>query len=155
MSWRISRADFNSGKGETNKARMRAAVLAGEKPGIMLYEDGKAVAWCSLGPRETFPALDRSRVWKPVDEKPVWSISCFFVRKGYRNRGLSVKLLNAAQDFARSEGARTLEGYPQDLKGKKLPDAFVWTGLSESYDRAGFKVVARRSPAKPIVRIEL
>ncbi|HWR37234.1 MAG TPA: GNAT family N-acetyltransferase [Clostridia bacterium] len=155
MSWRLSRADFNSGKGERNKALMRGAVIAGENPGILLYEDGQAIGWCSLGPRETFPALERSRVWKPVDDKPVWSISCFFVRKGYRTRGVSVTLLQAAIDFARKSGAKILEGYPQELEGKKLPDVFVWTGLAASYRKAGFEEAARRSAAKPIMRYEL
>jgi GNAT superfamily N-acetyltransferase len=155
MSWRLKHAEFEAGKGAKNKSRIKKLAASATPPGIMLYEDGQAVAWCSLGPRETFPRLEGSRVWKPVDDQPVWSISCFFVRKGFRNRGLSVKLLNAAKDFAKQHGARILEGYPQELKGKRLPDVFVWTGLAASYEHAGFEVAARRSPAKPIMRFEL
>lgn len=155
QSWRLTRAEFDAGKGAKNKSRMKKLAEGEVPPGILLFEDGQAVAWCSLAPREQFVRLLGSRVWKPVDEKPVWSISCFFVRKGFRNRGLSVSLLESAKHFAKKHGAKILEGYPQELKGNRLPDAFVWTGLTGSYTRAGFSEAARRSAAKPIMRFTM
>ena len=100
MTWRRDRAAFNRGKGAGNKAAMRKLVQKREPPGILLYKDKKPVAWCSISPRETFVALTRSRVWAPVDDKPVWSVSCFFVAKEFRQRGVSVELLRAAIELA-------------------------------------------------------
>ncbi len=155
MSWRTSRRDFVDNKGMGNKKALRKRVNSGKPPGILLYADGRPVGWCSLGPREEFPALARSRVWAPVDDKPVWSISCFFIDRAYRNKGLSTTLLKGAIDYARRHGAGILEGYPQDLKGNRLPDAFVWTGVVESFERAGFVEALRRSRTKPIMRSAL
>lgn len=154
MAWRKRAKDFNAGKGEPNRRALRALTSAEVPPGILLYKDDEVVGWCSVAPRDEFVRLQGSKVWAPVDDKPVWSVSCFFVRKGHRNEGLSVELLKAAVDFAREHGAKIIEGYPNDIKGK-LPDAFVWTGLTGSYKKAGFKEVARRSEAKPIVRKEI
>lgn len=154
MAWRKRAKDFNAGKGEPNRRALRALTSAEVPPGILLYKDNEVVGWCSVAPRDEFVRLQGSKVWAPVDDKPVWSVSCFFVRKGHRNEGLSVELLKAAVDFAREHGAKIIEGYPNDIKGK-LPDAFVWTGLTGSYKKAGFKEVARRSEAKPIVRKEI
>jgi GNAT superfamily N-acetyltransferase len=152
MAWRRERAVFNQQKGAGNKAALRKRLAAGNAPGILLYRDGRAIGWCSVAPREEFVALARSRVWKPVDEQPVWSVSCFFVAKEYRNQGVSVELLRAATEFARQQGAKIVEGYPQELRGKKLPPPFVWTGLASAFQQAGFQEVARRSPNKPIMR---
>lgn len=103
--------------------------------------------------REEFVALARSRVWQPVDDQPVWSISCFFVAKEFRGQGLSVELIKSAVAFARQQGAKIVEGYPQELTGSKLPAPFVWTGLASAYRQAGFTEVLRRSKNKPIMRV--
>ncbi|SRR6266536_874702 len=155
MSWRTSRQEFNEHKGAGNKAALRRRVTSAKSPGLLLYADGLPVGWCSLGPRDEFPALARSRVWAPVDERSVWSITCFFIQRPYRNLGLSVTLLEGAVAYARKQGAKILEGYPLDLKRQRLPDAFVWTGLVASFRRAGFVEAIRRSRTKPIMHYYL
>jgi GNAT superfamily N-acetyltransferase len=154
MAWRKKKKDFDAGKGDVNRRALKKLTASKVAPGVLLYSGDEVVGWCSIAPRQGFVRLEGSRVWAPVDDKPVWSVSCFFVKKGFRNQGLSVELLNGAIAFAKKHGAKIIEGYPNDLSGK-LPDAFVWTGLISSYKRAGFKEVARRSDAKPIVRREL
>jgi GNAT superfamily N-acetyltransferase len=152
MTWRRPKREFKAGTGAGNKAAIKKLMRSGAPVGILLYKNGEAVGWCSVAPRQQFVALERSRVWAPVDDAPVWSVSCFFVARPHRNQGLSVELLEAAATFAKKLGAKTLEGYPQDLGEKILPAAFVWTGLQKTYERAGFAEVARRSSAKPIMR---
>lgn len=151
MTWRRSRAQFEAGKGEGNRRALRKLAAGKHAPGILLYKDREAVGWCSVAPREQFPRLAASRVWSPVDAQPVWSVSCFFVKKELRNQGLSVVLLEAAVQFAIQNGAKIVEGYPVEVDGR-LPAAFVWTGLAGSYRRAGFEEAARRSTSKPIMR---
>jgi GNAT superfamily N-acetyltransferase len=153
MSWRIPRAEFNRNKGEANRSSLRELVERGPAPGVLAYDEGRAVGWCAVAPREAYPALDRSRLFQPVDAQAVWSISCLFVAKSYRRQGLSAQLLEAATRFAGTQGATIVEGYPQVVK-KRLPDVFVWTGLEQSFVRAGFTEVARRSPNRPILRRE-
>ncbi len=151
MAWRRTRKDFDAGKAGGNKRALKKLTAGPRAPGILLYRNDEAVGWCSIAPRGDFVRLEGSRVWAPVDERPVWSVSCFFVKKTYRNQGLSVKLLEAAVEFAREHGAEIVEGYPQET-GTRLPDAFVWTGLVASYRGAGFEEAARRSRGKPVMR---
>ena len=155
MSWRLARSTFNQGKGDANRSAMRALVEQKKEPGILLYKGGLAIGWCSVAPRAEFVALSRSRVWAPVDESAVWSVSCFFVAKDHRNQGLSVELLKSAVAFARSRGAHIVEGYPQELDGGPLPASFAWTGIASAYRKAGFKEALRRSAKKPIMRYEI
>ncbi len=107
-----------------------------------------------MAPREAYPALERSRILKPVDRQPVWSISCIFIEKSYRRQGLSAQIILAATKFAKTQGAKIVEGYPQVVAGD-LPAAFVWTGLEQSFLKAGFTEVARRSPKRPILRSQI
>ena len=151
MYWRSHASDYNKLKGEGNKKAIRKIVKK-TSPGIIAYADGKPAGWCAVAPRSEYVRLEKSRVLKPVDEKPVWSIVCFFIQKEFRYKGLSKQLLKSAVDFALSNGARIVEGYPVESKGKKIPDVFAWTGFSRTFVKAGFKEVERRSEVRPIMR---
>ena len=156
MLWRLSRKQFEQQKGNGNKSAMKALVDSGEVPGILAFSGKKAVGWCAIAPRDSYPALTRSRILKPIDDRPCWSVACLFINRTFRNKGVSIELLQAAVSFARSRGANIIEGYPVEPKpGIKIPPAFAWTGISLSFERAGFNEVARRSATRPIMRIEV
>ncbi len=155
MSWRLKRSEFERQKGEKNKKAMRAIIKSGEVPGIIIYIEGKPAGWCSLGPRQNFSALERSRILKKVDDQDVWSIVCFFIPKQNRRKGLSVQLIKAAIEYAREQGARILEAYPHDPVKGDMPDVFAHTGLAHAFEKAGFKEVARRSEKRPIMRYHI
>jgi GNAT superfamily N-acetyltransferase len=152
--WRLPRRDFDAGKGAGNRRALRRQVRDGPPPGLLAYAGREPLGWCALGPRAQYPGLARSRVLKPVDEAPVWSVTCLFVARAWRNRGVSVALADAAARFARRSGGRLLEGYPVDPL-RRQADAFVWTGLASAFRQAGFVEVARRSPTRPILRRRL
>lgn len=155
MWWRLTHREFESSKGEPNRRALKALVEAGEVPGILAYDGDRPVAWCSLGPRDEFPRLGRSRILKPVDDLPVWSVVCFYVEKGYRNRGLSRSLLEAAKKHVAQRGGELLEGYPVEPRKQRIPPPFAYTGLAAAFSAAGFVECARRSPTRPIMRHRL
>ena len=140
-----------TGVGIENRRAMKALVDRGTVPGLIGYEDGVPVAWVSLGPREDYAKLGRSPIMKPVDDRPVWSIVCFFVDRSVRGKGLAERMLRAAVDHARAHGARLVEAYPVDGRERKDPDEMFF-GAKSMYDRAGFREVARRRPTRPVVR---
>jgi len=152
MWWRLTRTQFNKQKGKANKKALKKIVASGQVPGIIAYDHQEPVAWCSVAPRETYNSLERSRTLKRIDDKPVWSVVCFFVAKSHRNKGLMIRLLRAAIDYARQRGGKTLEGYPVDPQKGRLPDPFAYTGLLRSFLKAGFTEVLRRSKTRPIMR---
>ena len=156
MLWRSSNREFQARKGAGNRRAMQALVDAGKVPGLLGYADELAIGWCAVAPREDYPALGRSRILKPVDDQPCWSVSCLFVRREYRRRGVSSQLLRAAVEHVRRQGGGIVEGYPVEPKGDKpMPAAFAWTGIPSAYASAGFSEVARRSPTRPIMRVRI
>lgn len=152
MWWRVTRSRFDKQKGEGNRKAFKKIVASGEVPGLLAYAEGKPVAWCALSRRETYSTLQRSRILQRVDGEPVWSVVCFFVAKPFRRRGMTVKLLQAAIEYARKRGARILEGYPMEPRQTDMPAVFAFTGLAAAFRRAGFKEVVRRSETRPIMR---
>ncbi len=152
MWWRIKRSQFEKQKGEGNKNALKKIVDSGEIPGIIAYVKDQPVGWCSIAPRETYPVLERSRTLKRVDDKPVWSVVCFFIAKPYRRKGITVKLLKAAIEYVGEQGGKIIEGYPVEPKKGHIPDVFAWTGLISAFHKTGFVEVLRRSETKPIMR---
>jgi GNAT superfamily N-acetyltransferase len=155
MWWRLARSAFLKGKGAGNRRALGRIVRAGGVPGLIAYSGGIPVGWCSVAPREDYPVLSRSRVLAPVDDRPVWSIVCFFVAKPFRRAGLTAALIEGALAHAKKRGAAIVEGYPVEPKKGVMPDAFAYTGLASSFRGAGFVEVARRSATRPVMRYYL
>ena len=139
---------------DANKQEMCDLVHAGTVPGLIGYLDGVPAGWISLGPREEYHKLRRSPVMKPVDDTPVWSVVCSYVAKPHRGKGLQHRLLAAAIEFAREQGARILEAYPIDKAERSHPD-FMFFGSRGLYEGAGFTEVVRRSPTRVVMRLDL
>ncbi len=155
MWWRLEARVFAAGKGEGNRSAMRALVASGAVPGLLACSADGAVGWCAVAPREDFVRLRRSRTLRPVDDREVWSVPCFFVARSHRGRGVARLLLDGAAGWARAHGATVLEGYAVEPRTDRMPDVFAFQGPVALYRAAGFVEVARRSPTRPIMRREL
>jgi len=152
MWWRLTRSQFEKQQGDANRRAMQAIVESGRVPGILAYDGGRAVAWCSVSPRDDYPSLDRSPVLKRLDDKPVWSVVCFFVARSHRHRGVIEALLRAAVDYVRDQGGKIVEGYPTVTKSKQAPPTSSFMGFPDLFERAGFTVCAAPSAAKRVMR---
>jgi GNAT superfamily N-acetyltransferase len=140
--------------GAERKQAMCDLVDSGVVPGLIGYLDGSPAGWISLGPREGYAKLRRSKIMKAVDDTPCWSVICSYVPKQHRGQGLQHELLRAAIDYARAGGATVLEAYPVDYPGRVDANALFF-GSRELYERAGFTEVVRRSPTRVVMRLDL
>jgi GNAT superfamily N-acetyltransferase len=151
MYWRIGAA-YRRRPCAHNEAAFRALVTRGPPPGLLAFAGETAVGWCQLTPRAALPWLDRAWRLQRVDDLPVWSLSCLYVRKGWRRQGVTAALIRAALQAAKRAGAPALEAYPLDAD--RSPSA-SGTGYASTFARAGFETVARRVPPRPIMRHDL
>jgi GNAT superfamily N-acetyltransferase len=157
---RISRADYQGMAKADRKKAFQALVRSGPTPGLLAYEGGKAIAWCAVGPRASFMRFNSAKASRPVEAgdgqeaMPVFAITCFYVRTGHRKLGLMKHLANAAIEFARRNRAAAVEACPIDADRPLIwGDGFV--GISSVFASLGFREIARRSPRRPLMRLEL
>jgi GNAT superfamily N-acetyltransferase len=142
MFWRTKRKDFWSGwgrgehRGEGNRAGLRLLVEGGEPPGLLAYVDEVPVGWLALAPREAYPLLDRHRALPRIDDRPVWSISCFYIHWAHQGRGVGEALVAGAVDYAIERGITVLEGYPS-----RPGDDDPFTGYDPMFSSNGFERV--------------
>ena len=151
MYWRIGAA-YRKRRRTRNRADFQAVVKQGPPPGLLAFEGDLAVGWCQLTPREVLGHIEHVWRLRRVDEVPVWCVSCFYVRKGYRRRGVSSALIEAAARYAKRAGATALEAYPLD---QRVSPSSTSTGFASTFVKAGFKEMARHSPERPIMRLYL
>lgn len=150
MYGRIGRS-YRKRPGEENKAAFRQSVQHSPPPGLLAFDGDVAVGWCQVTPRDALPWLDRLFRLKRVDDRPVWSLSCLYVRKQYRRRGVTSQLIAQALEVARRANAPALEAYPFDAD---VSPSASGSGYASTFARAGFRVIARRTPARPIMRYD-
>ena len=145
MVWRQDVAGAAAVPGAAaRKAAMQGLVQAGRQVGILGYDAGIPVAWCSIAPRGMFGA----GVSKTAADPGLWSLTCFFIRADHRKQAGFAALLDAAERFAAQEGASVIEAYPVD------PDSpsYRFSGFLPAFEDAGYVKVGREGTRRHVVR---
>ena len=125
--------------------------------GVLATSSGEPVGWCACGPRSRYAVAGsgRSKLLRDrdSDEDPhVWFLACMYIRTDHRGEGVSHALVQAAIELARGEGALAIEGWPV-VGSDRNAEAFV--GRESLLEDLGFHVVARPTPRRSIMRLEL
>jgi GNAT superfamily N-acetyltransferase len=129
--------------------------------GLVAFVDGEPVGWCAVEPRTAYSGLLRHyRVpWEgraeDKSDDSVWAVTCVFVRAGFRGRGISYALVQAAVDFARQRGARALEGYPMITQpGQRISWDEIHVGSPTIFAAAGLEQVNQPTLRRVVMRID-
>ncbi len=150
LSHRINAAEIEELGHGSRETAMRA-LSSHEPPGVVTYLDGTPVGWCSISPRAEIPRLVGSKLIRPVDDVPVWSIICVVVRGGHRRQGVVGHLLEGAVAYAAAAGAPAVEAHPVEPSGR-MDTTMAFVGTRSMFVMAGFSVggttdaVASRMP---------
>lgn len=155
MLFRLPYKQFHANKPEGNKILMKELAGASKQLGLIAYKEKEPAGWIAFAPREDYMKLDNSRSFKRIDDKPVWSITCFFIKKEYRNQGLSKQLIKGAIDFVKNKKIKILEAYPAIPYNEKVPPPFLWVGILSAFTDCGFKIVQQNGKSRAMVRLEL
>ena len=137
MYFRFRSAEWARRTGRENKRDLKKLVRSNDVPGLLAYVGCEPIAWVAMAPREKYLHLEHSRTLKRVDDQPVWSVTCFFVAKPYRGKGVMVPLLRAAVEYAAKRGAQIVEAYPIEVGGK-LTGYDGFTGIASVFRKVGF-----------------
>lgn len=138
MAYRASNS-YQMSKDQKREA-MLERVTNGTPIGVLAYDGGNPVGWCSAAPRESYARLDRSRTMPRMDDAPTWTVLCFFVRRTHRRIGTTLALLQGAIKYAQEGGAQVIEGYPFDTAAISS----THRGHSSLFEAAGFRREGKR-----------
>jgi len=153
MYWRVGGAYRDHGN-ERNRQDFAAVVRRGPPPGLLAFAGDQAVGWCQVTPRVSLPHLDGLKAFGVGERERIWSVSCFFIRREHRRRGVGRALLAAAIRFARDGGATALEAYPVEVLSPGTRRDW-YTGYVSMFSRAGFRKVGSRRPDQLVMQRKL
>jgi hypothetical protein len=148
MRWRMRSSVFSRSSKEDRSDALERLVQEDTPIGVLAYLDQEPVGWCSVAPRECYAGLQRYRALPPIDDRPVWSVVCFFVSPRIRRAGATLGLLNAAVDYAVSQKAEIIEGYPVE-PGPRL---YTYMGSPSTFRAADFQDVTPRGQSRKVMR---
>ena len=109
-----------------------------------MFDGVTCVGWCQFGPTEELPRIKSRRAYREgLTALPDWRITCFFVDKAYRGKGVAAAALEGAlQEIARLGGG-TVESYPEDADGRTVSSSFLHNGTVPMFERQGFERTRR------------
>jgi GNAT superfamily N-acetyltransferase len=148
-------AELDADWGEGNKGFLYEKVRAGEPLGVLALDGDRPLGWVAVAPRSVYPRLDRSKITASDAGPGTWSVTCFFVHRDGRGRGLARTLVDAAVDFAARRGATSVEGHPVDTGGERKVSGDLYHGTLDMFLSAGFELVERRGTRRALVRRDL
>ncbi len=119
-------------------------VLNGTAHAALVYDGNTCVGWCQFGTPEEVPRIKHLRVYSAgLEALPDWRITCFFVDKAYRGKGVSSVALGAALEQIARLGGGTVESYPEDVAEREVSASFLYNSRLSMFERQGFKRLRR------------
>lgn len=146
MAWRNNENKHSIPGKSGKKLSIKRRIDEGVPVGILAYNNKIPIAWCSIAPRDTYRSLGGD---DSVDN--VWSLTCFFVKREFRCKGISTNLLNAAIEHAGKNGAKYVEAYPVE------PDSpsYRFMGFTPMFEKAGFHFVKKAGCRRSVMLYQL
>lgn len=129
--------------GETPSEKREAKeclVRQGRAHASLVFDGETCVGWCQFGSPQELPRIHNERAYLATTSTlPDWRITCFFVGKGYRRKGVANVALAGALEQIRKLGGGLVEGYPEDIEGRKASPAFLFNGALSTFEQRGFE----------------
>jgi hypothetical protein len=123
---------------EATKAYKRRLVEEERAHAALVFDGEICVAWCQYGTPQELPNIYHKKEVEGKMTMPDWRITCIFVDRDYRKKGLSLFALNGALELIRVSDGGVVESYPQDAQGRKINNSFLYNGTKEIFEAAGF-----------------
>lgn len=122
-----------------NRADKERLVRDGHAHAALVYDGPAVVGWCQFGPAGELPRIDNSHAYaQGRGVPPDWRITCFFVDRGRRKRGVASAALDGALHEIARLGGGVVESYPEDVTGRSVSSSFLHNGSLAMFERAGF-----------------
>jgi GNAT superfamily N-acetyltransferase len=124
---------------EAGRPYKELLVRQGKAHAALVFDGEVAVGWCEYGPPEELPNIYHRKEYEAgLDRAPDYRLTCFFVDRDHRRRGVAAVALQGALELIAQAGGGVVEAYPQDTQGKKTSASFLYNGTRSLFEKAGF-----------------
>jgi GNAT superfamily N-acetyltransferase len=154
MFWRLRNDEWRTVDATQRKVELAELFATSPPPGVLAYLDDRPAGWCAIAPRSEYPRMQSSPTFGPLDDTPSWAVSCLFIHRTARRRGVGSALVRAAVAMAEAYGAPAVDAIPV-APNEKRTSGDLYTGTPSMFEPLGFTEAARRKPERPILRLEL
>ena len=139
---------------EGNRSLKRTYVEQGRAHAALVFDGDQAAAWCQYGTPEELPNMKHRKDYESAgDPPPDYRLTCIFIDRDYRRKGLTWIALHGALDLIAQAGGGVVEGYPQDLSdGRRVGNSFLYNSTRALYERAGFSYVRPKGKNHTVMR---
>jgi len=122
-----------------NRSNKEQRVREGRAHAALVYDAEACVGWCQFGPPDELPRVKNLRAYeRELTTLPDWRITCFFIDRRRRGRGVASAALEGALAQIAQLGGGLVESYPADMPDAKLASGFGFNTNVAMFERHGF-----------------
>jgi hypothetical protein len=138
---------------ESNRALKERLVSQGRAHAALVFDGDLAVAWCQYGTPAELPNINHRKEYEAsLDRLPDYRLTCFFVDRNYRRKGVAAIALGGALDLIAQAGGGVVEAYPQDTGGQKVSASFLYSATRSLFEQAGFSYIRHKGKNHSVMR---
>jgi GNAT superfamily N-acetyltransferase len=124
---------------EGNRDIKQRLVCEGRAHAALVFDGDVAVAWCEYGTPQELPNIQHRKDYEAhLERLPQYRLTCFFVDRSYRRKGVAAVALQGALDLIAQAGGGVVEAYPHDTDGKRVSASFLYSATRSMFEQAGF-----------------
>jgi GNAT superfamily N-acetyltransferase len=127
-----------------NRSEKERRVREGRTHAALVFDGSTCVGWCQFGPTDELPRIKHQRAYREgLTTLPDWRITCFFVDRSYRGKGVAAVALEGALKQMAHLGGGSVESYPEDVEGRSTSSSFLYNATVSIFERQGFERTRR------------
>jgi GNAT superfamily N-acetyltransferase len=109
---------------EGNRALKQRLVEEGRAHAALVFDGDQAVAWCQYGSPEELPNIHHRKEYEAsLDQPPDYRITCIFVDKTHRRKGVTAAALRGAVDLIAQAGGGLWRGTRTTRAARRSPSS--------------------------------
>ncbi len=137
-------AFHSEGVGGQTRSEKERRVREGRAHAALVYDGSACVGWCQFGPTDELPRIKHRRAYmEGLTALPDWRITCFFIDRDYRRKGVASAALKGALREIGRLGGGTVESYPEDVTGRSVSGSFLYNATVSMFEQQGFRRTRR------------
>jgi len=124
---------------ESTREYKHDLVTAGRSHAALVFDGDRAIGWAQFGSPDELPGIyHRTQYLATATGLPDYRITCVFVDRAYRGRGVARVAIAGALELIGAAGGGVVESYPRETD-KRISPSFLYSMTRQVFEDAGFE----------------